>query len=45
MAKTAKAGYENTVARGTVGRARKRYLGLGFPISNYSPYFFAHSSV
>ena len=41
MAKTTKAGYgyEKTVARGTVGRARKRHLGLGFPLSNYSPYF------
>ena len=45
MAKTTKAGYEKTVARGTVGRARKRYLGLGFPLSNYSPYFLAHSRV
>ena len=39
MAKTTKAGYEKAVVRGTVGRARKRYLGLGFPLSNYSPYF------
>ena len=31
MAKTTKAGYEKAVARGSVGRARKRYLGLGFP--------------
>ena len=26
------------MARGTVGRARKRYLELGFPLSNYSSY-------
>ena len=39
MAKTTKAGYEKAVARGTVGRARKRYLGLGVPLSNHSPYF------
>ena len=39
MAKTTKAGYEKAVAGGTVGKARKRYLGLGFPLSNYSSYF------
>ena len=39
MAKTTIAGYEKAVARGIVGRARKRYLGLGFPLSNYSSYF------
>ena len=39
MAKTTKAGYEKAVACGTVGSVRKRYLGLGFPLSNYSPYF------
>jgi len=39
VAKTTKAGYEKEVAHGTVGRVRKRYLGLGFPLSNYSPYF------